>query len=216
MNNVAFLRHMVTSLAHQQGSGVMQVPTDYDYSKARTAANPNPNPAPNPGPNSNPSPTPTPTPNPLYKATCENYRAPSGDASFHGQYQALPLPLPLPLTLPLTLSLPLTPIPNPTLALPPLPQPQPYPQPSQAIRATRDYGYHSHYTRERQLWQDGAVESVVSRTEPQPRPWIVYTCGPMGAGKLGDVNSDPDPNPNPDPNPIPNCNPSPNQARAMC
>ena len=74
VNNVAFLRHMVTSLAHQQGSGVMQVPTDYDYSKARTAANPNPNPAPNPGPNSNPSPTPTPTPNPLYKATCENYR----------------------------------------------------------------------------------------------------------------------------------------------
>ena len=32
--------------------------------------------------------------------------------------------------------------------------------------------------------QDGAVESVVSRTEPQPRPWIVYTCGPMGAGKV--------------------------------
>ena len=84
-----------------------------------------------------------------------------------------PYPYPYPsLPLPLTL----TPIPNPTLALPPLPQPQPYPQPSQAIRATRDYGYHSHYTRERQLWQDGAVESVVSRTEPQPRPWIVYTC----------------------------------------
>ena len=32
--------------------------------------------------------------------------------------------------------------------------------------------------------QDGAVESVVSRPEPQPRPWIVYTCGPMGAGKV--------------------------------
>jgi len=47
----------------------------------------------------------------LTKATCENYRAPSGDASFHGQYQAtLPLPLPLP------------PYPNP-------PTPTPYPNP---------------------------------------------------------------------------------------
>eukprot|EP00321_Phaeocystis_globosa_P008645 CAMPEP_0118847456 /NCGR_PEP_ID=MMETSP1162-20130426/92975_1 /TAXON_ID=33656 /ORGANISM="Phaeocystis Sp, Strain CCMP2710" /LENGTH=759 /DNA_ID=CAMNT_0006779647 /DNA_START=476 /DNA_END=2755 /DNA_ORIENTATION=- len=104
VENVAFLRHMVTSLAHQD-KHTMQVPADYDYSKP----------------------------------TCENYRAPTGDTSFYGQYQA--------------------------------------------IRATRDYEYHSHYTRERQLWQDGAIESVVSRTEPQPRPWIVYTCGPMGAGK---------------------------------
>ena len=42
----------------------------------------------------------------LTKATCENYRAPSGDASFHGQYQAtLPLHLHLPLHPPLALPL---------------------------------------------------------------------------------------------------------------
>ena len=51
------------------------------------------------------------------------------------------------------------------------------------IRATRDYTYHVNYTQERQLWQDRAVESVVARTEAQANPWVVYTCGPMGAGK---------------------------------
>ena len=51
------------------------------------------------------------------------------------------------------------------------------------IRATRDYSYHVNYTRERQLWQDTIVKSVVVRTDPQVRPWVVYTCGPMGAGK---------------------------------
>ena len=53
----------------------------------------------------------------------------------------------------------------------------------QDIRAARDYSYHVNYSRERQLWQDRAVSSVVSRTAPQISPWIVYTCGPMGAGK---------------------------------
>ena len=27
------------------------------------------------------------------------------------------------------------------------------------------------------------VDSVVTKTVPQATPWIVYTCGPMGAGK---------------------------------
>ena len=35
----------------------------------------------------------------------------------------------------------------------------------------------------RQKWQDGALESVVQRTEPQPKPWLVFTCGGMGVGK---------------------------------
>jgi len=51
------------------------------------------------------------------------------------------------------------------------------------IRSERDYSYHTNYTRERQEWQDSAVDSVVARTKPQANPWVVYTCGPMGAGK---------------------------------
>ena len=34
LRQVAFLRHMVTSLAHQQGASTIQVPADYDYTKA--------------------------------------------------------------------------------------------------------------------------------------------------------------------------------------
>lgn len=51
------------------------------------------------------------------------------------------------------------------------------------IRKTRDYAYHVHYTKERQLWQDTCVSCILSRTVPQVRPWIVFTCGAMGAGK---------------------------------
>ena len=51
------------------------------------------------------------------------------------------------------------------------------------IRATLDYAYHVNYTPARQLWQDRAIKSVVVRTAPQIDPWVVYTCGPMGAGK---------------------------------
>ena len=51
------------------------------------------------------------------------------------------------------------------------------------VRAEADYGYHVNYSAERQRWQDQAVLSVVMRTNPQPRPWIVYTCGAMGTGK---------------------------------
>ncbi len=39
------------------------------------------------------------------------------------------------------------------------------------------------YTEARQAWQDTVIRSTVRRTSSQPNPWIVYTCGPMGAGK---------------------------------
>eukprot|EP00941_MAST-03F_sp_MAST-3F-sp1_P001119 g1119.t1 len=52
-----------------------------------------------------------------------------------------------------------------------------------SARRKLDYDYHVNYTKERQLWQDAIIKSVVQRTEPQPNPWVVYTCGPMGAGK---------------------------------
>eukprot|EP00301_Raphidiophrys_heterophryoidea_P014689 c23136_g1_i1.p1 GENE.c23136_g1_i1~~c23136_g1_i1.p1 ORF type:complete len:726 (-),score=154.13 c23136_g1_i1:13-2160(-) len=51
------------------------------------------------------------------------------------------------------------------------------------IRATRDYQYHVNFVVKRQQWQDALIDAVVSRTIPQPSPWILYTCGPMGAGK---------------------------------
>ena len=52
-----------------------------------------------------------------------------------------------------------------------------------SIREGRDYSYHVNYTPERQAWQDWAIQTVVARTKPQSHPWVVYTCGPMGAGK---------------------------------
>ena len=51
------------------------------------------------------------------------------------------------------------------------------------IRERLDYSYHVNYTEARQLWQDDLVNSVVCRTVPQPLPWVVFTCGAMGAGK---------------------------------
>mmetsp|Transcript_6645 Transcript_6645/g.16238 ORF Transcript_6645/g.16238 Transcript_6645/m.16238 type:complete len:331 (+) Transcript_6645:121-1113(+) len=51
------------------------------------------------------------------------------------------------------------------------------------IRAKRDYKYHVNYTKERQEWQDHVIETVVLRDEAQENPWIVYSCGAMGAGK---------------------------------
>jgi hypothetical protein len=52
-----------------------------------------------------------------------------------------------------------------------------------AIRAGLDYSYHPNSNVERQGWQDQLVNNVVTRTAPQARPWVVFTCGPMGAGK---------------------------------
>lgn len=51
------------------------------------------------------------------------------------------------------------------------------------IREERDYTFHDNYTESRQLWQDMAVKTCLGRTEAQARPWVVYTCGPMGVGK---------------------------------
>lgn len=52
------------------------------------------------------------------------------------------------------------------------------------FRRSVDYDYHVNYTPARQLWQDKVIKSVVVKTEPQAQPWIVYTCGPMGAGAV--------------------------------
>mmetsp|Transcript_100870 Transcript_100870/g.159028 ORF Transcript_100870/g.159028 Transcript_100870/m.159028 type:complete len:719 (+) Transcript_100870:115-2271(+) len=52
-----------------------------------------------------------------------------------------------------------------------------------SIRTTLDYGYHVNYTKERQEWQDSVISQVSERTAAQSNPWIVFTCGPMGAGK---------------------------------
>lgn len=52
-----------------------------------------------------------------------------------------------------------------------------------AIRATRDHDYHGHYSRQRQLWQDSVLQTVVQRTPQQALPRIVFTCGAMGVGK---------------------------------
>lgn len=51
------------------------------------------------------------------------------------------------------------------------------------IRESLDFSWHGNYTPERQEWQDNLVQSVFLRTQKQPRPWIIYTGGPMGAGK---------------------------------
>ena len=47
------------------------------------------------------------------------------------------------------------------------------------IRRTRDYSYHSNYTMDRQDWQDSAVRASIGKTDPQSRPWMVFTCGPF-------------------------------------
>lgn len=52
-----------------------------------------------------------------------------------------------------------------------------------SIRAERDYTYHVNYIEERQRWQDAVIKTVVVRTKRLAWPWIIFTCGPMGAGK---------------------------------
>uniref|UniRef100_A0A0G4GWW6 EF-hand domain-containing protein n=1 Tax=Chromera velia CCMP2878 TaxID=1169474 RepID=A0A0G4GWW6_9ALVE len=51
------------------------------------------------------------------------------------------------------------------------------------FRSMLDYAHHTVHSTARQRWQDETVRLCVSRTREQPRPWVVYTCGPMGAGK---------------------------------
>jgi len=52
-----------------------------------------------------------------------------------------------------------------------------------SIRESLDYDYHTNYTKKRQLWQDEVVSSLFAHSTPEKNPWIVYTCGAMGAGK---------------------------------
>ena len=66
-----------------------------------------------------------------------------------------------------------------------------------SVRRSLDYSYHCHYTRERQLVQDGILlrlygDSILSHgigtctgaaINQQEDQWIIFTAGPMGAGK---------------------------------
>lgn len=53
----------------------------------------------------------------------------------------------------------------------------------QSVRRLMDYGWHTNYTKERQAWQDELVNKVALRHRPVRWPWLVLTCGAMGAGK---------------------------------
>jgi len=56
------------------------------------------------------------------------------------------------------------------------------------IRELRDYSYHPMYFPQRQLLQDVLIANVVDKRLPQKsEPWIIYTAGPMGAGKTHTV-----------------------------
>lgn len=52
-----------------------------------------------------------------------------------------------------------------------------------SIRKDKDYSYHTNYSKERQQWQDMVVSSLFTHPTTEENPWIVYTCGAMGAGK---------------------------------
>lgn len=52
------------------------------------------------------------------------------------------------------------------------------------IRAGLDIAYHGVYSAERQRLQDVLVDAVVGDQQPAQRvPWIIFSAGPMGAGK---------------------------------
>ena len=55
--------------------------------------------------------------------------------------------------------------------------------PYQHIRETRNYDFHNYYTLDRQQWQDAAIRASVCKTDPQARPWMIFTCGAFGVGK---------------------------------
>ena len=51
-------------------------------------------------------------------------------------------------------------------------------------RALLDYKhYHVHYVPERQLIQDQIIHTFLDSGVKMEKPWLVYTAGPMGAGK---------------------------------
>eukprot|EP00397_Hematodinium_sp_SG-2012_P021867 GEMP01022622.1.p1 GENE.GEMP01022622.1~~GEMP01022622.1.p1 ORF type:complete len:431 (+),score=81.30 GEMP01022622.1:120-1412(+) len=53
------------------------------------------------------------------------------------------------------------------------------------IRERMDYNFHQNYSHERQLWQDKLVRRCVldGGFKTWEQPFLVHTCGPMGAGK---------------------------------
>lgn len=52
------------------------------------------------------------------------------------------------------------------------------------IRQSLDYSYHNNYTHARQLFQDEMIrKNVILDGSRSDNPWLVLTCGPMGAGK---------------------------------
>lgn len=51
------------------------------------------------------------------------------------------------------------------------------------IRRKLDYSWHTNYSPQRQAWQDDEVRRVVRSHAQQEQPWVVFTCGPMAAGK---------------------------------
>jgi hypothetical protein len=51
------------------------------------------------------------------------------------------------------------------------------------MRALLDYTWHTHYTVERQAVQDAIVDVFLTAGCRCERPWVLFTAGPMGAGK---------------------------------
>lgn len=51
------------------------------------------------------------------------------------------------------------------------------------IRERLDLNYHGYYIPSRQHFQDALVDAVVRQGALSEHPWIVFTAGPMGAGK---------------------------------
>jgi hypothetical protein len=52
-----------------------------------------------------------------------------------------------------------------------------------AERRTRNYDYHSNFSASRQQFQDSLVRSVLESGVSSDKPRLVFTAGPMGAGK---------------------------------
>ena len=63
--------------------------------------------------------------------------------------------------------------------------PPPPTGPFAPARLALDYGWHGHYTPARQRLQDALIAAHLASAPPPggARPWLVHTCGAMGAGK---------------------------------
>jgi hypothetical protein len=55
--------------------------------------------------------------------------------------------------------------------------------PYQSIRERLDLEYHGQYVARRQSLQDQFIADAVSTGRPSRCPWLIFTAGPMGAGK---------------------------------